>query len=117
MPGATTVTLEQAEALYRTGTVLFIDVMKVPRGESAGLEGKWLVAKPHVAIKGSTWLPETGEGILKPEIERYFRANLERLTDGNPGTPALLLRHGLLDVLERRQAGAVLGLYPDLLVP
>jgi PQQ-dependent catabolism-associated CXXCW motif protein len=89
VPGATTVTLEEAEALYRAGNVLFIDVMKVPRGESAGLEGKWLVAKPHVAIKGSTWLPETGEGVLKPEIERYFRSNLERLTDGNTGTPLL----------------------------
>src|SRR5690349_3715616 len=68
VPGATTATLDEAEALHRSGTVLFIDVMKVPRSESPGLENKWLVAKPHIAIKGSTWLPEVGEGTLKPEI-------------------------------------------------
>ena len=89
VPGAATVTLEEAEALHRSGTVLFIDVMKVPRAESAGIEGKWLVAKPHVAIKGSTWLPEVGEGVLKPEIEHYFRLNLERLTRGDATTPLL----------------------------
>lgn len=89
VPGATTANLDQAEALYRSGTVLFIDVMKVPRAKSAGLEGKWLVAKPHVAIKGSTWLPEVGEGALKPEIEHYFRLNLERLTRGDATTPLL----------------------------
>jgi PQQ-dependent catabolism-associated CXXCW motif protein len=89
VPGATTADLDKAEALYRSGTVLFIDVMKVPRGESAGLQDKWLVAKPHLAIKGSTWLPEVGEGVLKPEIERYFRRNLERLTGGDATTPLL----------------------------
>ena len=89
VPGAATVTLEEAEALHRTGTVLFIDVMKVPRAESAGLEGKWLVAKPHVAIKDSTWLPEVGEGALKPEIERYFRDNLKRLSGGDTTAPLL----------------------------
>ena len=62
---------------------------RIPRGESPGFEHRWLVAKPHVAIKGSTWLPETGEGVLKPEIERYFRSNLERLTGGNSGAPLL----------------------------
>src|SRR4051812_6315974 len=30
VPGATTVSLDEAEALHRSGTVLFIDVMKVP---------------------------------------------------------------------------------------
>ena len=89
VPGATTATLEEAEALHRSGTVLFIDVMKVPRAESPGIEGKWLVAKPHVAIKGSTWLPEVGEGALKPEIEHYFRQNLERLSGGDATTPLL----------------------------
>jgi PQQ-dependent catabolism-associated CXXCW motif protein len=89
VPGAATVTLDEAESLYRAGTVLFIDVMKVPRAESAGLEGKWLVARPHVSINGSTWLPEVGEGVLKPEIERYFRRNLERLTGGDSDTPLL----------------------------
>jgi PQQ-dependent catabolism-associated CXXCW motif protein len=89
VPVAATVTLDEAESLYRAGTVLFIDVMKVPRAESAGLEGKWLVARLHVSIKGSTWLPEVGEGVLKPEIERYFRRNLERLTGGDSDTPLL----------------------------
>jgi PQQ-dependent catabolism-associated CXXCW motif protein len=89
VPGATTVSLDEAEALHQSGAVLFIDVMKVPRGESPGFEHRWLVAKPHVAIKGSTWLPETGEGVLKPEIERYFRSNLERLTGGDSGAPLL----------------------------
>jgi PQQ-dependent catabolism-associated CXXCW motif protein len=89
VPGATTATLDEAEALHRAGTVLFIDVMKVPRAESPGIEGKWLVAKPHVAIKGSTWLPEVGEGAPKPEIELYFRRNLERLTRGDATAPLL----------------------------
>jgi PQQ-dependent catabolism-associated CXXCW motif protein len=89
VPGATTVTLDEAEALHRAGTVVFIDVMKVPRSASPGLENKWLVAKPHIAIKGSTWLPEVGEGTLKPEIERYFRRNLEQVSGGNTTTPLL----------------------------
>ncbi|WP_246149163.1 PQQ-dependent catabolism-associated CXXCW motif protein [Skermanella pratensis] len=89
VPGAATVSLEEAEALHKAGTVLFIDVMKVPRAAFPGVSGKWLVAKPHVAIAGSTWLPEVGEGRPDPVVENYFRRNLERLTKGDAATGLL----------------------------
>ncbi|UEM23362.1 PQQ-dependent catabolism-associated CXXCW motif protein [Skermanella mucosa] len=83
VPGAATVSLEEAESLHKAGSVLFIDVMKVPRAASPGVSGKWLVAKPHVAIARSTWLPEVGEGRPDPVVEDYFRRNLDRLTAGD----------------------------------
>ncbi|WP_051512643.1 PQQ-dependent catabolism-associated CXXCW motif protein [Skermanella stibiiresistens] len=86
VPGATTLTLELAEEMQRDGTAVFIDVMKVPRSAAPGLAGKWLVAAPHVAISGSAWLPEVGDGKPAPEIESYFRRNLERLTRGDRDT-------------------------------
>jgi PQQ-dependent catabolism-associated CXXCW motif protein len=82
-PGAVTVNTDEAEALHKAGATLFIDVMRVPQSEMPGLAGKWLVAQPHAVIPGSVWLPKVGEGDLTPDLERYFRTNLERLTHGD----------------------------------
>jgi PQQ-dependent catabolism-associated CXXCW motif protein len=38
---------------------------------------------PRHDIPGSEWLPDVGRGALNPELERYFRDNLVRLTGGD----------------------------------
>ena len=76
--------------------------------------------KPRLNIPGSIWLPDTGYGALAPATEDYLRAGLERLTGGDRGqAPRVLLSEGLLDVVERGQAGDLamgytnVAWYPD----
>lgn len=49
------------------------------------VDGAWKVSEPHETIPGAVWVPHVGYGKLKPEQEAYFRANLQRLTDGDTG--------------------------------
>src|SRR5690349_14792248 len=56
-PGAVTLTTDEAEELHSAGTAVFIDVLRIPRYETAGLAGRWLLAGPHETIPGAVWLP------------------------------------------------------------
>ena len=47
------------------------------------LDGTWISPGLRKNIPGSVWLPEVGRGFLEPELERYFRDQLVKLTGGD----------------------------------
>ena len=116
--GARTVSTVDAETLWRTGTAAFVDVMPhVPRPANLPAGTLWR-DKPRSNIPGSIWLPDTGYGQLSAVMEGYLRAGLEQITGGDRAKLAGdLLSEGLLDVVERRQAGGCVGLQRRRLVP
>src|SRR5260221_8568250 len=69
---------------YRSGATFF-----PPRNSKGGVKSAsavWLPVPRH-DIPGSLWLPDVGRGELSPELEAYFRTNLERGTNGRLDTP------------------------------
>ena len=83
LPGGETVDTAAARALVEAGAALPINVMKLDRSTLPG--GPWLLPKPFPQIPGGVWLPNVGLGALPPELEDYFRINLERLSGGDRG--------------------------------
>ncbi len=117
LAGAQVLTTAQARALWQGGRAAFIDVLpQAPR--PAGLPaGTIWRDKQRFDIPGSVWLPDTGYGALAPPMQDYFVRNLHALRAAHAGPPAGVLLPGrLLDVVERRQARAGLGLCARRLV-
>ena len=70
--------------------MLFIDVLPAPRKPPGRAPGSlWLPPARH-NIPGSVWLPNVGYGRLSDELEAYFRAQLRRLTAGDPDRPLVI---------------------------
>ena len=87
LDGATVVDDDAAFALWKTGAVVFVDVM--PRPPKPELpKGTIFRQKPRHGIPGSIWLPNVGYGRLAGETDAYFRAHLARAT-GSAETPVL----------------------------
>ena len=89
VPGAVAIHADAAAALRDAGAVL-IDVMGARRSSFDPIDGAWLIGEPRDSIPGAVWLPEVGRGGPEPDIERYFRENLDRLTDGDKTRPVVL---------------------------
>lgn len=88
--GGTAVTTAELQALIRAGDLLLVDVLPIQkRPDNLPASTLWL-PKPRKNIPGSVWLPEVGRGALSPEVERYFRDNLERLTAGDRARPIVI---------------------------
>jgi PQQ-dependent catabolism-associated CXXCW motif protein len=84
LKGARVATTAEAEALWKAGTAVFVDVMPhAPRPANLPAGTIWR-DKPRQNIPGSVWLPDTGYGALAPVTEDYLRRNLARVTAGNP---------------------------------
>jgi PQQ-dependent catabolism-associated CXXCW motif protein len=89
LAGATVVSTEQAEALWREGRAVFIDVL--PRAPKPDLpEGTLWREPPHFDIPGSVWLADVGFGALAPEMADFYRDGLERLTGGEKSRPLVI---------------------------
>jgi PQQ-dependent catabolism-associated CXXCW motif protein len=87
--GARVITTAEAEALWRAGTAVFIDVMPhVARPADLPAGTLWR-GKPRYNIPGSIWLADTGYGELAASTEGYFRAGLERIT-GDRAKPVVI---------------------------
>lgn len=86
LPGAVTVTAEQAESLLHKGAVL-IDASPLTLGSYGDKENQWILKADHVSIAGSVWLPNVGEATPAPALEQWFTAELARLTQGNTAHP------------------------------
>ena len=117
LAGATVISSETAFALWKTGQVAFVDVL--PRApKPADLpEGTIWHEKPRISIPGAIWLPNVGYGQLADVMHAYFRAGLDKATGGDPDQAGgVLLPRRVLDVLERRQAGAGIRVHPGVLV-
>ena len=81
--GARVLATEEAEALWRAGTSVFIDVLPRPPKPPNLPAGTIWRDKPRFNIPGSIWLPDTGYGMLAAATEDYLRQGLARASGGN----------------------------------
>ena len=118
LAGARVVTTAQAEALWKSGTATFVDVLPhapkpdqsaarntVDRKAADGYPGQYLVARHRLWNARPVYRGLFAQGTWK----RHQRQSNKTAGD--------LLSFGLLDVVERRQARAGVGLYERRLVP
>jgi PQQ-dependent catabolism-associated CXXCW motif protein len=85
LKGARVVTTAQAEALWKGGNAVFVDVLPRPPKPRNLPAGTIWHEKPRPDVPGSVWLPDTGYGALAPSVEAYLRAGLEKATHGDRG--------------------------------
>jgi len=83
LQGARVVTTKEAEALWRAGDSIFIDVLPRPPKPELPAGTVWR-EPPHSDIPGSVWLADVGYGRLTPEMENFYRDSLAELTGGDP---------------------------------
>lgn len=84
LAGARVLTTAQAEAIWRSGSGAFVDVLPRPPKPPNLPAGTIWRDKPRLNIPGSIWLPDTGYGTLAPATEDYLRDGLVRASGGNP---------------------------------
>ena len=81
--GATVVTTDQAEVLWRRKEAVFFDVMpSAPKPANLPADTIWR-DKVRKGIPGSIWLVNVGYGALSDETADYFRKGLTDHTAGN----------------------------------
>jgi len=83
LAGAKVLATAEAEAIWRTGTGIFIDVLPhAPKPPNLPAGTVWR-EKPRLNIPGSIWLPDTGYGSLAAATEDYLRQGLDRAAKGD----------------------------------
>jgi PQQ-dependent catabolism-associated CXXCW motif protein len=90
VPGGRTIDTEEALALHRSGSAVWIDVLPAPRRPEGLPPGSLWRPSPHHGIPGSIWLPEVGGGILPPALEAWFARALEEATGGDRDRPVVI---------------------------
>jgi len=86
LAGARVLATGEAEAIWRAGAGVFIDVLPhAPKPQNLPAGTIWR-EKPRLNIPGSLWLPDTGYGALAATTEDYLRHGLARASDGNNAT-------------------------------
>ena len=83
LAGARVVSTEEAEAIWRSGSGAFIDVLPRPPKPPNLPPGTIWRERPRLNIPGSVWLPDTGYGTLAPTTENYLRHGLDHAAGGN----------------------------------
>jgi PQQ-dependent catabolism-associated CXXCW motif protein len=83
LAGARVLATEEAEAIWRAGKAVFIDVLPRPPKPSNLPEDTVWRDKPRPNIPGSIWLPDTGYGMLAAATEDYLRKGLVRASGGD----------------------------------
>jgi PQQ-dependent catabolism-associated CXXCW motif protein len=83
LAGARVLATEEAEAIWRAGTAVFIDVLPRPPKPPNLPEGTIWRDKPRLNIPGSVWLPDTGYGALAAATEDYLREGLVHASGGD----------------------------------
>lgn len=84
LAGARVLTTGQAEAIWRSGSAAFVDVLPRPPKPPNLPAGTIWRDKPRLSIPGSVWLPDTGYGTLAAATEDYLRNGLVRASGGDP---------------------------------
>ena len=87
LEGATVVDDDAAFALWKTGKVVFVDVLPKPPKPKLP-KGTILRERPRLSIPDSIWLANVGYGRLADETDQYFRGHLEAATE-DKDTPVL----------------------------
>ena len=86
LAGARVLATGEAEAIWRAGAGVFIDVLPhAPKPQNLPAGTIWR-EKPRLNIPGSIWLPDTGYGTLAAATEDYLRRGLFRAAGGNNAT-------------------------------
>ena len=81
--GARVLTTAEAEAIWRAGSGVFVDVMpRAPKPANLPAGTIWR-DKPRHNIPGGIWLPDTGYGRLAAVTENYFRRGIAGAAAGN----------------------------------
>lgn len=75
LEGVTVVDDDAAYALWKTGAVVFVDVLPKPPKPKLP-KGTIFREKPRYSIPDSVWLPNVGYGRLADVTDAYFRENL-----------------------------------------
>jgi PQQ-dependent catabolism-associated CXXCW motif protein len=83
LAGARFLATEQAEAIWRSGSGVFIDVLPRPPKPPNLPPGTIWRDKPRFNIPGSIWLPDTGYGTLATATEDYLRKGLAHASGGD----------------------------------
>ena len=83
LAGARVLATAEAEAIWRAGKAVFIDVLPRPPKPQNLPEGTIWRDKPRFNIAGSIWLPDTGYGALAAATEDYLREGLVRASGGD----------------------------------
>ncbi len=83
LAGARVLATEQAEAIWRSGSGAFVDVLPRPPKPPNLPAGTVWRDKPRFNIPGSIWLPDTGYGTLAAATEDYLRDGLARASGGD----------------------------------
>jgi PQQ-dependent catabolism-associated CXXCW motif protein len=95
LAGARVLATAEAEAIWRAGAGVFIDVLPhAPKPQNLPAGTIWR-EKPRLNIPGSIWLPDTGYGTLAAATEDYLRHGLAHASGGNSAT--LLVIYCLTD--------------------
>jgi PQQ-dependent catabolism-associated CXXCW motif protein len=81
--GVRVLATEEAEAIWRSGAGVFIDVLPRPPKPQNLPAGTIWRDKPRLNIPGSMWLPDAGYGTLAAATEEYLRLGLARASGGN----------------------------------
>ena len=89
LKGARVVDTAGAYETWQGGKTIFIDVLpQAPKPPTLPANVIWR-DKPRDTIKGGTWLPNVGYGKLHPDMEAFFKAQLEQLTASDKARPVL----------------------------
>jgi PQQ-dependent catabolism-associated CXXCW motif protein len=83
LAGARVLRTEQAEAIWRSRSGVFVDVLPRPPKPPNLPAGTVWRDKPRFNIPGSIWLPDTGYGELAATTESYLRHGLVKATGGS----------------------------------
>jgi PQQ-dependent catabolism-associated CXXCW motif protein len=86
LAGVRVLATAEAEAIWRAGAGVFIDVLPHPPKPQNLPAGTIWREKPRLNIPGSIWLPDTGYGTLAAATEDYLRRGLFRAAGGNNAT-------------------------------
>lgn len=84
--GITTVDTQALDALMTSEPdLVIVDVINLTFQND-----RFLIDKPHQAIVGAHWLPNTGQGDLELRWEQYLLGEVQRLTEGNNRRPVVV---------------------------
>jgi PQQ-dependent catabolism-associated CXXCW motif protein len=83
LSGGKVLTTAEANAIWRAGAAVFIDVLPRPPKPPNLPAGTVWRDKPRLNIPGSVWLPDTGYGTLAAATEEYLRQGLARASGGD----------------------------------
>ncbi len=87
LSGATVLRTEVVLEMWDARSAKFIDVLPQPPKPTNLAEGTVWRPPERFNIPGSVWLANVGFGKINPQIEDYFRTNLEKISGGDTGMP------------------------------